>query len=81
MPILTEGQELAQFQVPHNLLHTAAPPGSAGGTAAVSTAQHCQSHSVCSLCRRIENQGVATSREKSGFKQEWDAFFCKTSVV
>lgn len=68
MPALAEGQQLAQFQVPHNLLHSAAPPGSAGGTAVVPTVQHCQSHSVCSLCRRVENQGVAMGKENAGFK-------------
>lgn len=77
MPVLAEGQQLAQFQVPHNLLHAAAPPGSARGAAVVSTAQHCQSHSVCSLCRRVENQGVVMRRENSGFKQVQDAFVCK----
>lgn len=45
------------------------------------TAQHCQSHSVCRLCRRVENQGLAMRRESAGFKQVQDAFVYKTLVV
>lgn len=46
MPILAEEQQLALFQVPHDLLHAAAPPGSTGRIAVASTVQHCQSHSA-----------------------------------